>query len=122
MLTIRKRQMKVLVDRQGEVFAQRVIEYLTDEYADLTAELSHDELGTFVSTSLEKIEKYGITKELHTVQLVLFYLVAGLSFDTEPQGQWAKTILENENIPEGSRVLQVRSRYQRLPAARKGAG
>jgi len=92
---IHQSQFETLARHTRQEFVKMMAAYVRDHFSGqlrLTLEAQRE---AWVSVALEKCERYGIATEPEAAQLILLFLVLGLSADEEP---WVHEILEDPRL------------------------
>jgi len=109
MLIIRKEQMIVLSNSVRKIFKNRVISFLKKNMPTLIVHMNPPELEAFVYKGVDTAKIYNIKSELYIFEFIQLMLFLGQDFENHPDKQWAHTILVNEKLKEGTKLLQLKT-------------
>lgn len=98
MLEIRKEQIQALAAARCPEYIQSMARMLRDDFPDAFATTPTEVIERMVSEAIAEATAYGVFREPDLTLYIRLQAILGRQFDTNPQHQWARMILERSDL------------------------
>jgi len=107
MLTISNAQKEVFKQNAKDIFKNNVFRHLRSVFPKETIVISDEKLADLINCGIEKSQKYDITMEWDIRRYLECCIIYGWNFDTDPNYQWASSILNDNDIDGKTKMDKI---------------
>lgn len=107
-MKIRKEQMAAFAADRRRQFVDRVIAHLEQAYPEAVWDADPNDLRRRIDQTIDRAMSYGIAIEKDVGAFIDFTYDLGESFDTEPENEWARSILLRGDLDGSAKIAELR--------------
>ena len=119
MLTIRHAQQTALAVASREEFMQRMERHLREHFAPVVEPLSKEQFREVIERNWKRAEGYGLTSELGVCSYLNAVFTLGEEFEKQSERVWAAQILEDQTMPQDSKLEHLEQAIEKELLERK---